>query len=248
MEILVIGATGLIGHEVARALHDRGASVRAASRTSADRPVDLTTGAGLADALDGADVVVDASNGPPGGERARPVLVDGTRRLLAAEALAGVRHHVAVSIVGIDAVPLPYYRLKLEQEALVAGGPVPWSVVRATQVHELVDGLLSAAARRRVAPRSRARLQPAAASEVGAAVAEVALGAPRGRVDVAGPEVRTVTELAALRRRAGRPGGVPVPVPLPRRLGRPLRAGNLTAARADVTTATSFERWLATSA
>lgn len=240
MEVLVLGATGTVGAHIARELSARGHAVRAASRSSRDWPVDLTTGAGLNAALDGTEVVVDASNAPP--RAAEPVLVGGSERLVAAGAEAGVAHHVCVSIVGIDETPMAYYRLKVRQEAAVEAGSVPWTIVRATQFHELVAGALGAAAKRAVSPRGRIRVQPVAAKEVAAAIADVAAGpARRDRVKVAGPEVRTVSELA----RAFPRGTVPVPLPIPGPLGRALRAGTLTTDTADVVGTTTWEQWLA---
>lgn len=246
MEILIVGGTGRLGSGVARVLRDRGHAVRAASRSSPECRVDLTTGEGLEAALRGVEAVVDASNGPPSRERASAVLVGGTRRLLAAEAQAGVRHHLAVSIVGIDDVPLPYYRVKLEQERLVTQGPIPWTIVRATQFHALLDQVLAAAARRHVSLRARARFQTVADAEVAEVVAGAAVGQPRhGRIEVAGPEVHTLAELSRIRRRVTGERGLPLPVPIPGRLGRALRAGRLTAAERDVTAATTYEKWLA---
>ncbi len=183
MEILVLGATGTVGAHVARELTRRGHAVRAASRSAADWPVDLTTGSGLDAALEGVEVVVDASNAPP--KSAEPVLVGGSERLMVAGAAAGVRHHVCISIVGIDDTPTAYYRTKVRQEAVVTAGRVPWTIVRATQFHELVAAALGALGQRGVSPRARIRLQPVAAREVAAAIADRRGGA--GAQAVASP-------------------------------------------------------------
>jgi uncharacterized protein YbjT (DUF2867 family) len=215
------------------------------SRRSADFPVDLTTGSGLQAALDGCEVVVDASNNSsPRG--AKPLLVDGSARLLAAGVEAGVSHHVCVSIVGCDRTPIGYYKVKTEQERVTTDGPLPWSVVRATQFHELVAWGFASAARFGVLPLPRVQLQTVAAVDVARAVADVAEGEPlRGRIEVAGPEVRDVRELArAWRAAAGRRAAL-VPVFLPGRLGRALRKGTLTAAAPDVSGTISFADWLA---
>lgn len=128
------------------------------------------------------------------------------------------------------------------QEALVTAGAVPWTIVRSTQFRELIAGALGAAARRGASPRGRIRVQPIAAREAGAAVADAAEGSPRtGRVTAAGPEVRTLSELA----RAFPQGRIPVPVPIPGALGRALRAGRLTTEAADVVGTTTWEQWLA---
>ena len=240
MEVLVVGASGTVGRHIAAELAARGHAVRAASRSAERWPVDLTNGDGLAAALEGAEVVVDASNAPP--RQAEPLLVGGNERLLAAAAEAGVAHHVCLSIVGINDTPMGYYRIKVRQEAVVTAGAVPWTIVRSTQFHELIAGALGAAARRGASPRASIRVQPVAARETAVAVADAAEGAPRaGRLTVAGPEVRTLSELA----RAFPRGRIPVPVPVPGALGRALRAGTLTTASADVVGTITWEQWLA---
>jgi uncharacterized protein YbjT (DUF2867 family) len=233
-----------LGRHVARALAARGCDVRILSRRSQDFPVDLATGAGLDAALEGCDVVVDASNASSS-RRARQVLVDGSRRLLAAEAKAGVRHHVCVSIVGCDRVPMGYYKVKVEQERVVEGGAVPYSIVRATQFHELAAVALDAAGRWRVLPVPAIRLQTVAAAEVADVVADVAAAQPRGgRVQVAGPEVLSARDLASTWRSVTGRSAVMVPVPVPGKLGRALRDGGLTADHADVRGTTTFRDWL----
>jgi uncharacterized protein YbjT (DUF2867 family) len=223
-------------------LRERGHEVRVVSRRSAEFPVDLTTGDGLAAALAGCDVVVDAANS---GKTAAETLVAGSRRLLAAEAAAGVGHHVCVSIVGCDRVPLGYFRVKAEQERVVEAGPVPWTVVRITQFHELLGGTLAAAGRWRVLPVPRARLQTIAVAEAGRAVADVAEGPARlRRVEVSGPEVADARELARSWRASTGRRVVVLPVPLPGKLGRALRSGVLTAGTAGVHGSTPFATWL----
>ncbi len=126
MRVAVVGGTGALGREVVRELAGRGHEVRIVSRTAPPnstidhRAADITTGAGLVEALDGIDAVVDTLNAQ---KEAHEVLVDGTRRLLEAEHAAGVAHHVEISIVGCDLVPNKYYAAKVEQEATVANGP-----------------------------------------------------------------------------------------------------------------------------
>jgi uncharacterized protein YbjT (DUF2867 family) len=243
LRIAVAGGTGTLGRRVTEELRSRGHDVRVLSRRSPDYPVDLTTGDGLATALAGCNVVVDVSN--DASKHAARTLVDGSRRLLAAGQAAGVRHHVGVSIVGCDRVPLGYFRAKLEQERVVERGPVPWSLVRATQFHELVAATLAPAARWRVLPVPRAALQPVACAEVARAVADVAAGAARlGRLEVAGPEVADTRDFARRWRSVTGRRALLIPVPLPGRLGRALRAGALTAERPDVTGTQSFTAWL----
>ena len=132
MNIAIVGGTGTVGAEAVRELTARGHAVRVLTRHAPEYPVDLTTGAGLERALAGIDVVIDAASG------GKQVLVAGTERLLRAGAAAGVKHHVGVSIVGIDRVGGPYYKLKLAQEAAIRAGGVPWTIVRATQFHTLI--------------------------------------------------------------------------------------------------------------
>ncbi|AEN11301.1 MULTISPECIES: NAD(P)H-binding protein [unclassified Streptomyces] len=244
LTVAVAGGTGTLGRAVAEELRGRGHRVRALSRRSAAYPVDLTTGEGLAEALAGCDVVVDASNStsPKG---ARATLVDGSRMLLAAEEKAGVGHHVGISIVGCEKVPIGYYRTKVDQERVVESGRVDWTTVRATQFHELVAGVLAPLARSGLHPLPKARLQPVASVEVAHAVADVAeRPALRGRVEVAGPEIVDLRDLALQWRAAHRSRVLPVPVVLPGTVGRALRAGALTTGRADVRGTTTFGQWL----
>lgn len=243
MRIAIVGGAGTLGRPVTDELRAHGHEVRVLSRSSAEYPVDLRTGTGLVSALDGCAVVVDASNAS---KRAAATLVDGSVRLLEAERQAGVGHHVCVSIVGCDQAPLGYYQVKTRQEHVVRSGPVPWTIVRATQFHELVAQWLATALRWRVLPGPRARLQPIAVSEVARVVAELAEARPRqGQLDVAGPEIREVAELTRIWRSViGRRGPL-LPIPVPGRLGRALRAGALCADAPDVRGAVTFTDWLA---
>ena len=145
MEIAIIGGTGLLGRQVAEELRARGHGVRVISRGAPKYRADLTTGAGLDEALAGCDAVVDASNNST--KSAAATLVEGTRRLLAAGQRAGVAHHVCLSVVGCDQIPMGYFRVKAAQEGAVAEGPLPWTVVRATQFHEYLAAKLGAGAR-----------------------------------------------------------------------------------------------------
>jgi uncharacterized protein YbjT (DUF2867 family) len=242
-EIAVIGGTGTVGRLIVDALRSAGAHVRVVSRHSPEHPADLTTGAGLAPALEGCRIVVEASNGPP--QRPEPVIVDGARRLTEAAGRAGVGRIVLVSIVGIEEVPTRYYRAKVAQEGIVRAGSAPVTIVRSTQFHELLDWVFAAAARWRVSPRVGARLQPVAAVEAARAVAAVVLqDEPPALLTVAGPAIE---EAHALARAWGASRGrrlVPLPVPMLRRFARPLRAGALTTATPDVRGATGFAQWL----
>lgn len=233
MRIAVVGGTGAVGSLVVGELAAHGDEVRILSRrppgelssgTSHHR-VDLETGEGLPEGMAGMDAVVDASNEL---KKAEAVLVDGTRRLLEAEAAAGVSHHVAISIVGCDRTPTSYYDAKAAQEEVVKAGPVAWSTLRATQFHTLLSWLFESAGRWRVTPAGRIPLQPIDPAVVARRIAEVVHSEPGGRLpDIAGPRVETLTELSrAWRERSGR-RSLPVPMAIPGKLGRALRGESL---------------------
>lgn len=257
MRIAIVGGTGTLGGHLTTELAARGHEVRVLSRAAPVYRVDLATGAGLESALSGCDVVVDASNNAS--RKAAEILVGGTRRLLAAGQAAGVSHHVGVSIVGCDQVPMGYYRIKTEQENLIAQSPVPWTIVRATQFHELVARAFETAARFRVLPAPRALLQPIACAEVARYIAGVAEQPPRReRPAVAGPEVTELSTLArSWRSVTGRRLAL-LPVYLPGQVGRALRTGSLTTGSLTTGTLTTgqaesrgrvtFAAWLAAGA
>lgn len=250
MVVAVVGGTGVLGRPLVAELVARGDEVRTLCRTTPRRlpegvshqRVDLTIGDGLAEALAGVEVVVDASNSSP--RNAAPVLVEGTKRLLGAAADAGVRHHVGVSVVGCDRVPMGYYKVKVEQETAIAAGEVPWSLLRATQFHALVAWAFEQAGRFGVVPSGRARLQPIDPALVAARLAEVAHAEPAGRLaDIAGPELHTLSELARIWREAGH-RALPLRIPSLGRIGKPLREAALCNPRAAAGGPT-FEQWLA---
>jgi uncharacterized protein YbjT (DUF2867 family) len=188
LKVVVIGGTGLIGSKVVAILREQGhEAVPASPRLG----INTITGEGLADALVGADVVVDVSNAPSFEPQAvLEFFQTSTRNLLAAEAAAGVGHHVALSIVGIDRSPdNGYFQAKLAQEQLIASGPIPYSIVRATQFFEFIDGIADAATTGTEVHIPPVAFQPMAADDVARAVARVAMHAPvNGRVEIAGPE------------------------------------------------------------
>ncbi|MEA2291468.1 MAG: hypothetical protein QOF17_488 [Solirubrobacteraceae bacterium] len=244
MQVAVTGGTGTLGRQVVAVLERRGHAVRALSRSAPRHRVDLRTGAGLAAALDGVEAVVDAANGRPGRD-ARDVLLGGTGRLLAAEAAAGVGHHVGVSIVGADRVPFGYYEVKTAQEDLVRSGAVPWTIVRSTQFHGLLASVFASTARAHVLPGPGFPLQPVDPREVAVVVADALEAGPSGAtIEFAGPERRSVRELAGTWRLATGRRAVVVPLPVPGAAGRALRAGALTSAGAR-TGRTTFGSWLA---
>ncbi len=250
MKVAVAGGTGTLGAPLVAELARAGAEVRALSRNArGELPagavharVDLSDGEGLAEALAGIDVVVDAANTAPnrGAE-----LVAITRRLLDAAEAAGARHFVGVSIVGCDRVPMPYYRAKVEQEEAIAVGGVPWSLMRATQFHDLLAWAFGAAARWRFVPTGKPRLQPVDVRVVAARLATAALAEPGGRLpDLAGPEVQTLSELARAWRASDGRRLLPLRIPTVGRIGRPVGEGALCDPEAAGGGPT-FERWLA---
>jgi uncharacterized protein YbjT (DUF2867 family) len=196
MRIAVAGATGNIGRPTIAALERGGHDVVGISRSLG---VDLRTGAGLDAALAGVDAVVDVTNAPAA-DRDAAVSYFGTttRTLLAAAARAGVRHHVLLSIVGVHRIEgNPHYAGKREQERLVAEGPVPWTIVPATQFHDFAAMVAGWTARDGVATIAPLLVQPVAPADVAGLLAEVAAGEPRGRhADVAGPETQDLVDMA----------------------------------------------------
>lgn len=197
MKIAVVGGTGLIGSRVVEIL---GAAGHEAVPHSLSTGLDLLSGAGVHKALAGADVVVNVTDSPTFDD-ASPAFFQTTMDvLLSASEAAGVGHAVVLSIVGADKVPgLIYYRAKVLQEELLKYGPVPYSIVRATQFFEFVDTVLSWTADEHTVRLPATHLQPVAAADVARAVADVSLGAPlRGTRDVAGPEVFTLDELGRI--------------------------------------------------
>jgi uncharacterized protein YbjT (DUF2867 family) len=188
MKIVVIGGTGLIGSKVVNILREHGhEAVPASPRLG----VNTLTGEGLAEALEGASVVVDVSNSPSFEDKAvLEFFKTSTSNLLAAEAAAGVGHHVALSIVGIDRSPdNGYFKAKIAQEKLIESGPIPYSIVRSTQFLEFVDGIADSATTGNEVHMAPVAFQPIAAADVAAAIAEVAMNAPlNSRKEIAGPE------------------------------------------------------------
>jgi uncharacterized protein YbjT (DUF2867 family) len=188
MKIVVIGGSGLIGKKVVANLRQRGHEVVAASPSLG---VNTVTGEGLAQALAGAQVVVDVANAPSWEDKAVLAFFETSgRNLLAAEADAGVGHHVALSVVGTDRLLASgYFRAKMAQEKLTKAGPIPYTIVRATQFFEFVGGITQFATEGQAVRLPPALMQPIAADDVAAAVADVALAEPlHGTFDLAGPE------------------------------------------------------------
>ena len=195
MKIVVIGGSGLIGSKLVKVLAGKGHRPQAASPSTG---VDTCTGAGLDEALQSATVVVDVSNAPSFEDSAvRTFFETSTRNLLASASRAGVRHYVALSVVGADQLPQSgYMRAKMEQERLIRESSVSFTIVRATQFFEFVKAIGDAATLNGVCRVSTARFQPMAADDVASELAVGATAEPRmGTVEVAGPEAFRMVDL-----------------------------------------------------
>ncbi|MDR3084094.1 MAG: NAD(P)H-binding protein [Streptomyces sp.] len=197
MKFAVIGGTGLIGSRVVENLNAAG---HRAVPHSLSTGVDIITGQGLEAAAAGADVVINLTNSPTFDDASLAFFQTSMDNLLSAGKKAGVRHFVILSIVGADQVPdLDYYRAKVLQEDILKAGPIPYSIVRATQFMEFMDATLSMTTDGDTVRLPRTPIQPIAAADVADAVAEVAAGSPlNGVVNLAGPDVYTLDELGRL--------------------------------------------------
>src|SRR4051794_24162694 len=196
MKIVVIGGTGLIGTKLVARLHQKGHEVVAASPASG---VNTITGEGLAEALAGTQIVVDLANSPSFEDGAVLKFFETSgRNLLAAEASAGVRHHVALSVVGTDRLPENgYFRAKLVQESLIKAAKIPYTILRATQFFEFVSGIVDSSADGQIIRLSPALFQPVASDDVAAALADITLAVPvNGIVELAGPERFSLDDFA----------------------------------------------------
>jgi uncharacterized protein YbjT (DUF2867 family) len=246
MRIAVAGATGNIGALTVAVLERDGHDVVRISRSLG---VDLSTGDGLDAALAGVEVVVDASNGPAVDVAETVAYFGGnTRNLLAAEERAGARHHVLLSIVGIHGIEgNVHYAGKREQERLVAAGPVPWTIVPATQFHDFAAMVASWAEQDGVATIAPLLVQPIAPADVADILAEIATGEPRGRyVDVAGPDPQDLVDMA--RRTLDARGRAVKLVPTWTGFFGPEMAGNVLLPGDGARIApTTFDDWLAKS-
>jgi len=248
MKIVVIGGSGLIGSKVVSQLSERGYDVIAASPNSG---VNTLTGEGLAEVLEGASVVVDVSNSPSFEDA--PVMEffkTSTGNLLSYETNAGVRHHVALSVIGSDRLPdSGYLRAKVAQEKLISQSSIPYSIVRATQFFEFVNRIADSATVSyavRVAP---VRFQPMAADDVATAVARVAMGPPlNGIVEVGGPEQFRFDELIRRALSARNDPREVIADPHARYFGTELTEYSLVPGNDALLGAIRFEDWLSQSA
>ncbi|GAB3651989.1 SDR family oxidoreductase [Glycomyces tarimensis] len=244
MRLAIAGATGNIGTRTADALEREGHDV---VRISRSRGVDLLTGEGLDEALTGVEAVVDATNAPPLDRDGTVSYFEAaTRHLLEAEARAGVRHHVLLSIVGVHRVEgNDHYYGKREQERLVEAGPVPWTIVPVTQFHDFAEMVAGWTEQNGTAEIAPLLVQPIAPDDVADVLAKVALDGPRGRhADVAGPQTQDLVDMA--RRTLQAKGRDIRLVPTWSGVFGPEMAGEvLLPAQPAHLAATSFEHWLA---
>jgi len=197
MKIVIIGGTGLIGSKTLPILRNAGHEAFAASPRNG---INTLTGEGLKEALNGAQVVIDLANSPSFEDKAVLDFFETSgRNLHAAEAAAGVQHHVALSIVGTDRTPENgYFRAKVAQEKLIEASGVPYTIIRSTQFMEFLGGIAASSAQGNTVRLSPGLFQPIAADDVAAIVADVALAAPRnGIVEIAGPQRAPFDEIIA---------------------------------------------------
>ncbi|HWB82939.1 MAG TPA: SDR family oxidoreductase [Bryobacteraceae bacterium] len=196
MKIVVVGGTGLIGSKLVQKLREQGQEVVAASPASG---VNSITGEGLADALKGASVVVDVTNSPSWEDAAVLKFFEtSTRNLLDSEAAAGIRHHIALSVVGTDRLlESGFFRAKLAQEKLIKASSVPYTIIRATQFFEFVKSIADLSTEGNTVRLPPVLFQPMAADDVASALAKVAMGSPANTtVEIGGPERSHLDEIA----------------------------------------------------
>ncbi len=247
MKIVIIGGTGLIGSKLVTRLRKHGYEAVAASP---DTGVNTLTGAGLAAVLAGAAVVIDVSNSPSFGDTAVLEFFEtSTTNLLAAEAAAGVGHHVALSVVGCDRMPdSGYFRAKVAQEKLIRNSPVPYSIVRATQFYEFVKRIADDATDGNTVRVAPVLFQPIAADDVAKAVGGVAVSAPvNGIVEIAGPQQFRFDELIRLSLAARQDPRVVIADPHARYFGTELGERTLVPGSDARLGDIRFEEWLGTS-
>jgi len=242
MHVAVAGGTGLIGRMVVEAVRANGDTTVVLARSEG---VDLTTGDGLDARLAGAAAVIDVSNVVTfSGRKSVAFFAAATANLLAAGERAGVRHHVALSIVGVDKVGLGYYLGKRRQEELVLAGPVPGTVLRATQFHEFAAQMLARGGPIAIAPRMLS--QPVAAREVAEALARICRDSPAGLApDMAGPRTEYMPDMVRRLARARGLHRIVVPVWLPGTVGKAMTDGSLLPAADGQLGTQTFSQWLA---
>ena len=244
MKIVVIGGTGLIGSKLVKKLIDEG---HEAVPATPDTGVNTLTGAGLAEALTGAAIMVDVSNSPSlEGPAALEFFETSTRNILEAEAVAGVGHHVALSVVGTERLgESGYFRAKMAQEKLIKSSSIPYSIVHATQFFEFVKGIAEAGADGNTVRVAPVQIQPMASDDVATALAAITVGAPiNGTVEIAGPEQFRLDELVRQSLRARQDPREVVADPHARYFGAELRNDTLVPNDDAQLGATRFQQWL----
>jgi uncharacterized protein YbjT (DUF2867 family) len=244
MKLVIIGGTGLIGSKLVTKLREHGHEPVAAAPNTG---VNTLTGEGLAEALQGASVLVDVSNSPSFEESAvMEFFTTSTRNLLTYSAAAGVKHYVALSVVGTERIPdSPYLRAKNAQETLIKGGGIPYSIVHATQFFEFVKRIADDATVGRTVRLPPALIQPMAADDVAKAVRRIAVGAPvNGTLEVAGPQQFRFDELIRQSLAAGNDTREVVVDPHARYFGAELSERSLVPAGEARLGEIRFEEWL----
>jgi len=248
MKIVVIGGSGLIGSKVVTKLGEQGYQAVAASPSSG---VNTITGEGLADVLKGASVVVDVSNSPSWGDAAVLTFFEtSTRNLLTYEAVAGVGHHVALSVVGTDRLSESgYFRAKIAQEKLIKGSRIPYSIVQATQFFEFLKGLADISTDGNTVRVPPVLFQPIAADDVASAVGRIAVGPPiNGTVEIGGPEQFRLDDLVRRRLAALKDSREVTPDPKALYSGAKISERTLVPGNNARLGETRFETWLTQSA
>ena len=243
MNIAVAGGTGIVGRHVVSIARERGHTVTSLSRGEG---VDLVTGRGLSEALEGVDTVIDvASIQTLSGKASVDFFTAITANLMKAGKAAGIRHYVALSIVGADKAAVGYYAGKMAQEGMVGNGDVPWTILRATQFHEFAEQILGRSSVGPLAFVPRMTTQPIAAREVAAALVDAVEAGPRGRVaDLGGPRVEQLVDMVrAYARKTGQRKlvlGFTAPGPL----WKAMRSGALIPAADAAVGRQTFDEWL----
>ncbi|OZF26605.1 3-beta hydroxysteroid dehydrogenase [Rhodococcus sp. 14-2496-1d] len=242
MKLAVAGGTGTVGVHVVEVARERGHEVVVLSRSAG---VDLVSGSGLPDALSGVDAVIDvASTQTISAKESTAFFAAVTRNLLTAEGAAGIGHHVALSVVGIDKAPYAYYAGKVKQERLVRAGAVPWTILRATQFHEFAAQIRSQTSFGPLTVVPRMVSQPIAAREVAERLIDLAERPPAGRVaDLGGPREERMAKMVRRYARAIGARGPVLEVPLPGAYGRAMRDGTLVTTQDSDHGLQTFDQW-----
>lgn len=243
MNIAVAGGTGTVGRHVVSIAKDRGHSVVVLSRSEG---VDLVTGHGLGEALQGVDTVIDvASIQTLSGKASVDFFTAITGNLLKAGKAAGIQHYVALSIVGADKAAVGYYAGKMAQEGMVRNGDVPWTILRATQFHEFASQILERSSVGPLAFVPRMTTQPVAAREVAAALVDAAEAGPQGRVaDLGGPRVEQLVDMVRAYARKTRQRKLVLGFTAPGPLWKAMRSGDLIQAADAAVGRQTFDEWL----